>query len=84
MSDRKCHICRGGPHGLETDKWRRHIVKTAYKIKLSIHLLFCKSLHYEDIAGVQSVKSVRQLYCIDRISAYKSVFEVVSFNLILI
>lgn len=45
-----------GPHGLETDKWHRHIVKTAYEIKPSIHLLFCKSLHYEDIAGIQSVK----------------------------
>lgn len=45
-----------GPHGLETDKWHRHTVKTDYEIKPSIHLLFCKSLHYEDIAGVQSVK----------------------------
>lgn len=47
---------RQAPHGLERDKWHRHIMKTAYEIKPSIHLLFCKSLHYENIAGIQSVR----------------------------
>lgn len=45
-----------GPHGLEADKCHRHIVETAYEIKPSVDLLFCKSLHYEDIAGIQSVR----------------------------
>lgn len=45
-----------GPHGLETDIWHRHIAKTAYEIEPSIQLLFCKSLRYEGIAGIQSMR----------------------------
>jgi len=45
-----------GPHGLETDKCHRNIVKAAYEVKTFIHLFFYKSLHHEDIAGIENVR----------------------------